>query len=143
MVGEVMLFDPPRPYARAIRVGPLVFLCGHVGDLPDGSPVAGGIEEQSEALMKNLITTLAHFDLGCEHIVRTTTYLLRKDDLAAFRTVRKRHITRPVPGTTVVVKELLDGFRVEMDAMAIVLEAPTSSASPAIGHLGTGVRHGA
>lgn len=59
---------------------------GDSGDLPDG------FEAQAELAWQNVIAILAAADMGVEDIVLLTQHLIRRDDLAAYREIRNRHL---------------------------------------------------
>ena len=51
----------PRPFAKAVRAGDFVFVSGQV-PVVNGEVVQGGIVEQTELVMKNILDVLAQAD---------------------------------------------------------------------------------
>src|SRR5512135_2763965 len=86
------------PYSQAVRAGNLVFLSGQIPlDPATGQLVGGGIEAQTEHVMKNLGAILE--EAGCDFgdVVRCTIYLTNLGDFAAVNEVYGRSFTRHPP----------------------------------------------
>ena len=59
---EIVQYDPPRSYARASRIGNLIFLAGETGELSDATKhVEGDIAAQTEAAFENIRRSLELF----------------------------------------------------------------------------------
>lgn len=111
------------PYSQAIRVGQWVFTSGSISLLPDGTPVGGGIETQTEQVMQNLTAVLAASGTSLEHVVKTTCFLADMNDFAAFNEVYARHFGDPAPArSTVEVARLPRDVLVEVECVALVPE---------------------
>lgn len=111
------------PYNQAVRVGDLVFLSGQIAlDPATGQLIAGGVEEQTRQVLKNLGEVLAAAGASWASVVRTTIFLA---DLGDFATVNRLY-GEAVSGTvlpsrsTVQVAALPRGAAVEIDAIAFV-----------------------
>lgn len=112
----MIAFDNPEnvappfgKYSHAASVGAgarWLYLSGQVGAMPDGT-MAEGIEAQCEWAWKNLLTILESSGMGIADVVKTTTYLVRGEDVAAFRKARDRVIGAHRPASTLVVIEAL------------------------------------
>ncbi len=73
------------PYSQAVKSGNLVFLSGQIPiDPQTGKLVTGGIEEQSNQVMKNLKSVLNHLNLDFKNVMKTTILL---SDLGNFQVV--------------------------------------------------------
>jgi len=108
------------PYSQAVEAGGFVFCSGQIPlDPATGQLVDGDVAAQTERVMDNLRAVLAAARLGCEHVVRTTIYLV---DLAEFPRVNevygKWFPVNPPARATVQVAALPRGARVEIDAVA-------------------------
>jgi 2-iminobutanoate/2-iminopropanoate deaminase len=108
------------PYSQAVEHGGLLFLSGQIGlDPASGTLVGGGTVAEAEQVLKNLQAVLAAANLGFEHVVRTTIYLVDLADFAAVNEVYGRYVREPFPArATVGVAALPRGARVEIDAVA-------------------------
>lgn len=119
----VLHYDPPRPYARATRVGSLVFLAGETGtDGHTGRIVEGGILEQAERAFRNLGESLDAFSLGWADLVRMDVFLTDSAHIDPFMSVlRTRMPDGSPPGALVCVKELAhEGMLVEIECIAAI-----------------------
>ena len=115
---------PPAigPYSQAIRVGGLLFLSGSLGMEPaTGKIAAGGVAAETEQALNNLDAVLKAAGASFDDIVKTTIFLT---DMADFKTVNeiyaKRFSSAPPARSTVAVKELPRGGKVEIEAIAVV-----------------------
>jgi 2-iminobutanoate/2-iminopropanoate deaminase len=122
---EFVDYDPPRAYAAAARVGNIVFLAGEDGKIWTGSDSwtipEGGIEAQAERMWQNIQRTLRDLGGDIDGIVKCTTYYVDFNDRAVAAQVRRRYLSRPVPGTSVQVVRLSDPrILIEVDVTAVV-----------------------
>ena len=120
----VSAWDAPAaigPYSQAIRNGSLVFCSGQVPlDPASGALVAGGIEDQTERVLENLVAVLGAAGLSLAQVVKTTVFLVSMDDFAAMNEVYARYFTDDPPArSTVAVAALPKGARVEIEAVAV------------------------
>ncbi len=102
-------------------MGELVFLSGQIPlDPVTGELSKGDIRVQTERVLDNLAAVLKAADLGFEHVVKTTIYLVDLADFAAVNeTYGKRFQSEPPARATVQVAALPKGARVEIDAIAV------------------------
>ncbi len=110
------------PYSPAIRAGNLLFLSGQIPiDPATGAIVEGGIEAQTDQVMRNIGALLQAAGAGFEHVVRTTVYLIDMDEFGAMNACYARYVSSPAPArATVQVARLPRDVRVEIDAIAVV-----------------------
>ena len=110
------------PYSQAVRAGNLIFLSGQIGlDPQTGTLVAGGIEAETERVLRNLDAVLKAAGLGFEDVVRTTIYLSDLADFTKVNEIYGRFVSEPFPArATVGVASLPRGARVEIDAIALM-----------------------
>lgn len=87
-------------------------------DPATGAVVAGGIEAQTEQVMKNLAAVLAEAGSGLEKAVKTTCFLADMNDFAAFNEVYARHFTGKPARSCVAVRQLPKSVLVEVEVIA-------------------------
>jgi len=89
-------------YSPAVKAGGLLFIAGQVGLRADGS-VPESAAEQIDLAFQRLGAILAHEGLGFEHLVELVSYHVDIDaQLATFRDVKQRYITRAFPAWTIL-----------------------------------------
>lgn len=112
------------PYSQAIKTGGLVFVSGQIPiDPSTGEFVSGGIEEQTEQVMKNLSAVLQAAGSGLERVVKTTVFLGDMQDFAAMNQVYGRFFaTEPPARATVQAAGLPRNAKVEIEAIALASE---------------------
>lgn len=98
--------SPPfGKYSHSVEIGAgarWLHVSGQVGVMPDGR-LADGITAQCEWAWKNLLAILEHAGMSMADVVKTTTYLVNADHVAAFRDARDRVIGEARPASTLVV----------------------------------------
>lgn len=108
------------PYSQAVISNGTVYLSGQVPiDPHTGQVVEGGIEVQTEQVLKNLRAVLACCDCNFDSVVMTTIFLT---DLGDFQTVNKLYeaalgASKPARAT-VQVAALPKGVSVEISMIA-------------------------
>lgn len=115
--------DAPQaigPYSQAVVANGMAFLSGQVPlDPKTGALVPGGIEPQTEQVMKNLSKVLAHLGLEFAHVVSTTIYLTDLGDFQKVNEIYARWMGNVKPArATVQVAALPKGAVVEISMMA-------------------------
>ena len=110
------------PYSQAVRTGNLLFLAGQVGlDPATGSLVEGGVQAQTEQVMKNLGAVLAAAGATFANAVKTTVFLADIADFAAMNEVYGRYVTpHPPARSTFQVAALPRGALVEIEMIAVI-----------------------
>ena len=108
------------PYSQAKAVGNLVFLSGQVGLNPaTGKPVEGGIQEQTEQVLKNIGAILEEAGTDFDHVVKTTCFLSDMNDFVPFNEVYKTVFTTEFPARSAVeVARLPRDVKVEIEIIA-------------------------
>jgi 2-iminobutanoate/2-iminopropanoate deaminase len=112
------------PYSQAIKTNGLVFASGQIPTDPQtGQFVPGGIEEQTEQVLKNLAAVLDAAGSGLNRVVKTTVFLLDMEEFAAMNEVYARFFKEEPPArATVQAARLPRDARVEIDAIALAEE---------------------
>jgi len=112
------------PYSQGILLAEigLVFSSGQIAlDPSTGQLVPGGIEAEMARVLDNLEAILATAGSGLDRIVRTTLFLIDMTDFDAANRVYASRVGAPLPArSTVEVRKLPKGARVEMDVIASV-----------------------
>lgn len=119
---------PPSGYSHAVAAsgGRLVFLAGQAALGPDGRLAGGGVVEQFERALANLLTALRAAGGGPGDLVSLTVYLVDLDDYRAHskevRRVWLRMAGRDYPAMAAVeVRRLWDPEAlVEVQGTAVV-----------------------
>jgi 2-iminobutanoate/2-iminopropanoate deaminase len=111
------------PYSQAVRVGGFLFSSGQIAlDPASGQVVAGGIEEQTRRVCRNLQAVLAAAGMSFVNVVKTTVYLKDMGDFAAMNAIYAEHFqTKDAPAparSTVEVARLPKDVLVEIDVIA-------------------------
>ena len=110
------------PYSQAIKVNGFVFVSGQIPiDPATGQFVAGGIQEQTEQVLKNLSGVLAAAGSSLEQVVKTTVFLADMKDFSSMNEVYGKFFTDVAPArATVAAAGLPRDARVEIEAIALV-----------------------
>ena len=114
---------PIGPYSQAVIANSLLFCSGQIAiDPATGQLVSGGIEEQTDQVLKNLSAILVGAGSSSEKIVMTTIFLT---DIAHGKLVNERYgefvsKSKPPARQTVAVKGLPSGAIVEISVIAEV-----------------------
>ena len=108
------------PYSQAVDLGDLVFCSGQIPlDPATGQVVEGGIEAQTEQVLRNLEAVLQAAGLAMADVVRTTVFLIDLGEFPKMNEIYARRFPEAPPArSTVQVVALPKGVRVEIDAIA-------------------------
>ena len=113
---------PTAPYSHAVRAGDFLFVTGQLPTDPRTGDrvVAGGIEEQTHQVMRNLTTVLAGAGTGLDRVAFARVYLVNFADYPAMNRVYASYFAPGrLPGRTCVgVTGLALGALVEIDLVA-------------------------
>jgi 2-iminobutanoate/2-iminopropanoate deaminase len=109
------------PYSQAIKANGFVFISGQVAfDPATGNLIDGGIEQQTEQVMKNLSAILAAAGSTWEKTVKTTVFLKDMSEFAQMnQTYEKFCKNAPPARSTVEVARLPKDVSVEIDVIAL------------------------
>lgn len=110
---------PVAPFAHATAAGPTLYVTGQMPTDLDGRLVAGGIAEQTDQVMRNLVRVLELVGGGLDDVVQARAYLTRWDEYAAFNAAYERWFSQRRPSRTCVgTTGLAAEARVEIDLVA-------------------------
>lgn len=108
------------PYSQAIKAGGFVFVSGQIPLVPaTGEMVQGGIEVQTEQVLKNLAAILKAAGSSLDAVVKTTVYITNIADFAKVNEVYAEFFVKDCPARVCVeVSNLPKGALIEIDVIA-------------------------
>lgn len=109
------------PYSQAIEANGMLFISGQIPiDPATGKVVEGGINEQTEQVMKNIGEILKAAGYSFADVVKSTCLL---SDMANFKAMNeiygKLYVENPPARAAFAVKELPLGVLVEIETIAV------------------------
>lgn len=112
------------PYSQGIRVsaGKMLFTAGQVPlDPATGQMVTGDIKAQTRRVLENVKAILHAAGASLENVVKTTVFMTDLNEFAAMNEVYAEFFsTNPPARSTVEVRALPRGCKVEIETMAII-----------------------
>jgi 2-iminobutanoate/2-iminopropanoate deaminase len=125
MKKEIILVDklpqPPAPYSHCVKAGNFLFVAGQVGVDPASGKLKGSsINVQTEQALTNMATALEAAGSSMELVVKTTVFIADFKDFDEMNKVYARFFPINQPARSTVQVVLYDGFKVEIEATAIV-----------------------
>ncbi len=110
------------PYNQAVIANGFVFCSGQVAiDPTTGELVAGGIEEQTERVLKNLEAVLEAAGSGLDKVVKSTVFLKSMNDFKAMNGIYASFFTENPPARAAVeVARLPLDVMVEIECVALL-----------------------
>jgi 2-iminobutanoate/2-iminopropanoate deaminase len=117
------------PYSQAVRSGSLLFCAGQIPlDPMTGQIVTGDITEQSRRVLENIGAILKAAQLGFQHVVKTTIFLVTMDDFQSVNEVYATYFRENPPArSTVAVAALPKGAKIEIEVIAMASENPVGA----------------
>jgi 2-iminobutanoate/2-iminopropanoate deaminase len=108
------------PYSQGVVHGDLVFVSGQLGVDPEtGDVVEGGIEAQTEQVMKNLGAVLEAAGSSLANVLTASIFLVDLADFGAMNEVYARYVGPDFPArATVQIGALPSGAVVEVAIVA-------------------------
>lgn len=124
--------DAPKaigPYSHAIVANGFIFTAGQVGTDPKtGTLVEGGIEAQTEQVLKNIETVLKAAGSSLDDVVKTTVFLADLNDFAKMNEIYAKRFKAPFPArSTVQVARLPRDAKIEIEVIAVLRDKPQST----------------
>ena len=116
-------------YSHVAKAGNTVYIAGQIALDGEGNLVGkGDIEAQTHQAYANLQAILEELGGSLDDIVKMTTYLTDRSQLAAFRRVRNRFFREPFPPNTLLFVSGLahPDYLVEIEAIAVLTSPHTS-----------------
>ena len=122
---EVIVVDkfpkPAVPYSYCVKAGNFLFIAGQIGVDPATSKLKGSsIREQTEQALMNMANILKAAGSSMEHVVKTTVFISDFKDFEEMNKAYARFFPANQPARSTVQVVLYDGFKVEIEAIAII-----------------------
>jgi 2-iminobutanoate/2-iminopropanoate deaminase len=110
------------PYSQGIIANGFLYTAGQIALDPQSMElVAGGIEEQTDRVMKNLAAILEAAGATLNDVVKTTVFLLDMGEFSAMNQVYEQHFGAHKPSrSTVQAARLPRDVKVEIEVIATV-----------------------
>lgn len=110
------------PYSHAIVANGFIFTAGQVGTDPKtGTLVEGGIEAQTEQVLKNIETVLKAAGSSLDDVVKTTVFLADLNDFTKMNEIYAKRFKTPFPArSTVQVARLPRDAKIEIEVIAVI-----------------------
>jgi 2-iminobutanoate/2-iminopropanoate deaminase len=108
------------PYSQANQLGNMIFTSGQIPLVPATMTVIeGGIKEQAEQAMENLMAVLKAANASANTVIKTTCFLSDMNNFAAFNDVYGHYFPANMPARSCVeVARLPKDVLVEVEAIA-------------------------
>lgn len=108
------------PYSQAVIFNEIVYCSGQIALIPETMEIIeGGIEEQAEQVMKNLLEVLKTAGSDFSKVLKCTIYLESMDDFSVVNGIYgARFPENPPARETVAVKTLPKNVLVEISCVA-------------------------
>ena len=108
------------PYSQAIEYGGFIYSSGQIPIDPlTGNLAEGGIEVQTERVIKNLTAVLNAAGSNLDNVVKTTCFLKDINDFAKFNEIYAEYFTGKPARSCVEVSALPKGALLEIEVIAI------------------------
>ena len=108
------------PYSQAIKVGNMIFTSGQIALTPNGEFLDEDVKTQTKQVCENLKAVLEAAGAKIENVVKTTIFLSDINDFNAVNEVYGKYFSHKPARSTVAVKELPKGAKVEIECIAII-----------------------
>ncbi|MGZ4889028.1 MAG: RidA family protein [Candidatus Angelobacter sp.] len=109
------------PYSQAIKANGFIFISGQIPiDPATGKLIEGGIEAQTEQVLKNLSAVLQAAGSSWEKVVKTTVFLKNMSEFGQMNEVYGKTCKNAPPArSTVEAARLPKDVAVEIDVIAL------------------------
>jgi 2-iminobutanoate/2-iminopropanoate deaminase len=106
-------------FSGAARGGVLVFIAGHTGFDAQGGGAGAPFADQVRRTLDNLEQTLARAGLEFSAVLKLNVYLADIGDFAEYNEIYCGRYPAPRPARTTVQAPLAQGWRFEVDGVAV------------------------
>ncbi|NPA10736.1 MAG: RidA family protein [Epsilonproteobacteria bacterium] len=114
--------DAIGPYSQAIKIGNMIFTSGQIALTPDGEFLDKDVKTQTKQVCENLKSVLESAGAKLENVVKTTIFLDDINNFADVNEVYGEYFSHKPARSTVAVKELPKGAKVEIECIAVIEE---------------------
>jgi len=109
------------PYSQAVVVDGILYSSGQIALTPEGELIEGGVDKQTEQVLKNLSAVLKAGGSSLDNVIKTTIFLANMEDFATVNEIYAKYFGNHRPArSTVAVKSLPKNVLVEIDCIAKV-----------------------
>ncbi len=108
------------PYSQAIKVGNMIFTSGQIALTSKGEFLDADIKTQTKQVCENLKAVLNAAGADIKNVVKTTIFLADINDFGAVNEVYGEYFSHKPARSTVAVKELPKGAKVEIECIAVI-----------------------
>ena len=108
------------PYSQAIKVGNMIFTSGQIALTKDGEFLDADVKTQTKQVCENLKAVLKEAGVSLSDVVKTTIFLADINDFNDVNEVYGEYFSHKPARSTVAVKELPKGAKVEIECIAIL-----------------------
>ena len=108
------------PYSQAVKVGNFIYTSGQIALRADGKFLDEDIKTQTKQVCENLKAVLEAAGCKLENVVKTTIFLDDINNFAAVNEVYGEYFKHKPARSTVAVKELPKGAKVEIECVAFI-----------------------
>ena len=110
-------------YSDAVEIAPgkrMLYVSGTPGLSAETGQLPETFVDQADLAWRNIKAILAEAGMSVEDIVKLTQYLIRRDDLAAYRDIRSRHLgtCRPASMLSFVPGLVWQNMLIELEVVA-------------------------
>ena len=113
---------PVGPYNQAMAIGNLIYTAGQIPLDRAGNLVPGGIKEQTEQVIQNLIAVLGEGGSNLDKVVKVTVFLKDLNDFAGMNEVYGKYFKADIAParTTIQVSRIPKDSLVEIEVVAYI-----------------------
>lgn len=113
---------PVGPYNQGMIIGNLIYTAGQIPLDKAGNMVAGGIKEQTEQVIANLIAVLEAGGSSLDKVVKATVFLKDLNDFAGMNEVYAKYFKADIAParTTIQVARIPKDSLVEIEVVAYI-----------------------
>jgi len=108
------------PYSQAIKIGNMIFTSGQIALTPDGKFLDEDVKTQTKQVCENLKAVLQEAGADIKNVVKTTIFLADINDFSAVNEVYGEYFSHKPARSTVAVKDLPKGAKVEIECVAVI-----------------------
>jgi 2-iminobutanoate/2-iminopropanoate deaminase len=109
------------PQSVAVRAGDYVFVSGVVAIDPDsGERMNGTVTSEAHRAFQNLKLVLASAGSSLERLVQVHAMIYDRIEYDALNRVYRQYVPNGPPARTVWSVQIIDAFKVQLDAIALV-----------------------
>ena len=112
---------PIGPYSQAIKHGNMIFISGQIAiDYQNNNIINKNIAEETETVMKNIMSILKESGCNFQNIVKCSIFLSDMNFFDEVNKVYSKYFSHPFPAReTIEVSRLPKNVNVEISAIAI------------------------